>query len=123
MPCVSRGEKPTPYTLKYTLSYCELLSLCFSFLLLFYYIVVVWGEINVKVDVIFIFDVHFGVFNHSSVFSSLQPHGLEPTRLLCPWDFSGKDTGMGCHFLLQGNLPHPAIKPASPALQAGSFTT
>ena len=119
---MSRGENPTPYTLKYTLSYCELLSLCFSFVL-FYYIVVVWGEINVKVDVIFIFDVHFGVFNHSSVFSSLQPHGLEPTRLLCPWDFSGKDTGMGCHFLLQGNLPHPAIKPASPALQAGSFTT
>ena len=23
-------------------------------------------------------------------------------RLLCPWDFPGKDTGMGCHFLLQG---------------------
>ena len=25
-----------------------------------------------------------------------------PTRLLCPWDFSGKDNGVGCHFLLQG---------------------
>ena len=25
-----------------------------------------------------------------------------PTRLLCPWDFPGKNTGMGCHFLLQG---------------------
>ena len=33
---------------------------------------------------------------------SLQPHGLQPTRLLCPWDFPGKSTGMGCHFLLQG---------------------
>ena len=32
----------------------------------------------------------------------LQPHGLEPTRLLCPWDFSDKNTGVGCHFLLQG---------------------
>ena len=31
---------------------------------------------------------------------SLQPHGLQPTRLLCPWDFPGKDTGGGCHFLL-----------------------
>ena len=31
----------------------------------------------------------------------LQPHGLQPTRLLCPWDFPDKDTGMGCHFLLQ----------------------
>ena len=30
---------------------------------------------------------------------------LQPTRLLCPWDFSGKDTGVGCHFLLQGIFP------------------
>ena len=28
------------------------------------------------------------------------PHGLQPTRLLCPWDFPGKNTGMSCHFLL-----------------------
>ena len=33
---------------------------------------------------------------------SLRPHGPEPTRLLCPWDFPGKSTGVGCHFLLQG---------------------
>ena len=32
---------------------------------------------------------------------SLWPHGLWPARLLRPWDFSGKNTGMGCHFLLQ----------------------
>ena len=31
----------------------------------------------------------------------LRPHGLLPARLLCPLDFSGKNTGMGCHFLLQ----------------------
>ena len=30
---------------------------------------------------------------------SLQPHGLQPTRLLCPWDFPGKSTGVGCHCL------------------------
>ena len=30
------------------------------------------------------------------------PRGLEPTMLLCPWDFPGKNTGVGCHFLLQG---------------------
>ena len=34
------------------------------------------------------------------------------------WYFPGKNTGMGCHFLLQGNLPDPGIKPGSPALQA-----
>ena len=31
----------------------------------------------------------------------LWPHGLQPTRLLCPWHFPGKDTGVGCHFLFQ----------------------
>ena len=32
---------------------------------------------------------------------SLWPHGLQPTRLLHPWDFPGKSTGVGCHCLLQ----------------------
>ena len=32
----------------------------------------------------------------------LRPHGLQPTRLLCLWDYPGKDTGLVCHFLLQG---------------------
>ena len=30
---------------------------------------------------------------------------MEPTKLLCLWDFSGKNTGTGCHFLLQGFFP------------------
>ena len=33
--------------------------------------------------------------------SSLQPYGLRPARLLCPWNLPGKNTGVGCHFLLQ----------------------
>ena len=37
-----------------------------------------------------------------SVLSSLRPHGLQPARVLCSWDFPGKNTGVGCHFLLQG---------------------
>ena len=32
---------------------------------------------------------------------SVRPHGLQPTRLFCPWDSPGKNTGVGCHFLLQ----------------------
>ena len=36
---------------------------------------------------------------------TLQPHGLEPTRLLCLWDSPGKNAGMGCHALLQGIFP------------------
>ena len=30
-----------------------------------------------------------------------DPYGLLPTRLPAPWDFPGKSTGLGCHFLLQ----------------------
>ena len=41
----------------------------------------------------------------SVVSDSLRPHGLQPTRLLCPWHFPGKKTGVGCHFLLQGIFP------------------
>ena len=37
----------------------------------------------------------------SVVSNSLRPHGLQPTRLLRPWDFPGKSTGVGCHRLLQ----------------------
>ena len=37
--------------------------------------------------------------------SSLWPYGLQPNRLLCPWDSPSKNTGMGCHFLLQGSPP------------------
>ena len=33
--------------------------------------------------------------------NSSWPHGLQPTRLLCPWDFPGKSTGVGCHCLLR----------------------
>ena len=35
-------------------------------------------------------------------FLTLQPHGLQPTRLLCLWNFPGKNTGVGNHSLLQG---------------------
>ena len=42
------------------------------------------------------------VLSFSIVSTSLWPHALQPTRLPCPWDFPGKNTGAGCHFLLQG---------------------
>ena len=35
--------------------------------------------------------------SRSVVSDSLRPHGLQPTRLLRPWDFPGKSTGVGCH--------------------------
>ena len=50
-----------------------------------------------------------------------QPHGLQPARLLCPWNSPENNTGVGWHFLLQGHLPDPGIKPRSPALLEGSL--
>ena len=47
----------------------------------------------------------------SVVPDSLRPHGLQSTRLLCPWDFPGKDTGVGCHFLLWGIFPIQGSNP------------
>ena len=43
--------------------------------------------------------------SHSVLSNSLRPHGLQPARLLCPWNSPGKNTGVGCHFLLQGIFP------------------
>ena len=40
----------------------------------------------------------------SVVSDSSRPHGLQPTRLLRPWDFPGKSTGVGCHCLLPPSL-------------------
>ena len=36
----------------------------------------------------------------SVVSDSVRPHRRQPTRLPCPWDFPGKNAGVGCHFLL-----------------------
>ena len=42
---------------------------------------------------------------HTQSRPTLRPYGLSPTRLLRPWDFPGKNTGVGCHFLLQAIFP------------------
>ena len=46
--------------------------------------------------------------------NSLRPHGLWPTRLLHPWDCPGKNTGVGCHFLLQGSFLTQGSNPGPP---------
>ena len=52
--------------------------------------------------------------SRSVVSDSLWPHGLWPTRLLRPWDSPGKNTGVGCHFLLQGIFPTKGSNPGLP---------
>jgi len=61
------------------------------------------------------------LFSHGWLFAT--PWTV-PARLLCPWNFPDKNTGVGCHFFLRGNLPNSGIEPeslASPALQADSL--
>ena len=53
-------------------------------------------------------------WSRSVVSDSLQPHGLKPTRLLRPWDFPGKNTGVGCHFLLQDIFLTQGLNPGLP---------
>ena len=49
------------------------------------------------------------VLSRSFVSDSRDP--MECTRLLCPWGSPGKDTGVGCHFLLQGIFPTQGSSP------------
>ena len=44
----------------------------------------------------------FQSLSHVQLFA---PQGLQPARLLCPWNSPGKNTGVSCHFLLQGIFP------------------
>ena len=45
--------------------------------------------------------------SRSVVSDPSRPNGLQPTRLLCPWDFPGKSTGVGCHCLLRNQVLVP----------------
>ena len=60
------------------------------------------------------------VLGLSIMSDSLQPHGRQPTSLLCPWDSPGKNSGVGFHALLKGIFSTPLM---SPALASGLFTT
>ena len=48
---------------------------------------------------------------HSVMSDSLQTQELKSTRLVCLWDFPGKNTGLGYHFLLQGIFPIQGSNP------------
>ena len=49
---------------------------------------------------------------HPALFNSLRPRGLQPFKLLCPRDFPGKNTQVGCHFPLQGINPTQGSNPS-----------
>ena len=47
----------------------------------------------------------------SVVSDSVRPQRRQPIRILRSWDSPGKNTGVGCHFLLQGILPTQVSNP------------
>ena len=55
--------------------------------------------------------VWYAVLSRSVVSDSLWPHGLQPTRLLCPWGFSRQEYWSGCHALLQGIFQTQGLNP------------
>ena len=58
------------------------------------------------------FFMHFSIYvSHLVMSNSSQPHGLQPTRLLCPWNSPGKNTGVDSHSLLQGMFPTQQLNP------------
>ena len=50
-----------------------------------------------------------------------RPHGLQPSKLLCPWGFSKQEHWSGLPCPSPGDLPSPGIEPRSPALRADSL--
>ena len=61
------------------------------------------------------------VLSCSVISDSLWPHGLQPTRLLCPWGFSRQKYWSGLPWLPPGDLPNPGNEPRSQTLQADSW--
>ena len=57
------------------------------------------------------FTLMFWLCACSVTFDSMRPYELQPTRLLCPWDSPGKNTGVGCHALFQGIFPTQGSNP------------
>ena len=62
------------------------------------------------------------VLSCSVTSNSLQPQGLQPARLLCPWGFSRQEYWTGCHALLQGIFPTQGLNPSLP-MQADSSSS
>ena len=92
LPCPSSGNLPDPGPEHKSLPSPELAGRFFTSVLVSLTASKVFKMIKIAT---------FSVSLYTDVSDSLQPHGLGAPRLLGPWDFPGKSTGVGCHFLLQ----------------------
>ena len=66
-------------------------------------------------------DLYCAVLRHSVMSNSLQPHELQPSRLLCPWEFSRQAYWSGLPCPPPGDLLNPGIESQSPTLQVNSW--
>ena len=102
---------PSP-NLWITREFPEMVKYWFSSEISFKAVLVNQVVFDLQLFVIFVMFSHNYMVSHSVMSDSLQLHGLQPARLLCPWDFPGKHTGVGCHFLLQGIFPTQRWNPS-----------
>ena len=66
-----------------------------------FYSITYFGNIPMS-DICFCLFLLLSLYSCKVMLNSLRPHGLQIARLFCSWDFPGNNTGVGCHFLLQG---------------------
>ena len=92
---------------------------------------IIYSQLNslfpvyVYIDVIYnlVVGPHVCAFSFSVMSDSLQPHGLQPTRLLYPWGFSRQECWSGLPLASPGDLSNPGIKPRSSTFQVDSLPT
>ena len=61
------------------------------------------------------------VLSHSAMSDCLQPHGLQPARPLCPWEFTRQESWSGLPCPPPWDLSNPRIEPRSPTFQVDSL--
>ena len=110
-------KAPSP-NLWITREFPEMVKYWFSSEIAFKAVLVNQVVFDLQLFIMFVMFSHNYIVSHSVMSDSLQLHGLQPARLLCPWDFPGKK---GLSFPSPGDLPDLGIEPGSPALQADSL--
>ena len=81
-------------------------------------LIIVWCGLQVCKDLT-LPQTHTHTHTHTHI--QKRPHRLCPPGSSVHEDSPGKNTKVGCHVFLQGNLPNPGIKPGSPTLKANSL--
>ena len=71
-------------------------------------------KIHIRFQLVCMNNKECAVLSCSVMSDSLQPYGLQPARLLCPWGFSRQEYWSGLPFPSPGDLPSPGLNPGLP---------